>query len=443
LSFISKTVERVIAARFSDHVEAEHLLPSRQSAYRTNHSTETAIVAVHDELVRHIDSGKASVLVLLDLSAAFDTVDHNTLLQVLDRRFGVTGTALNWFGSYLSGRTQTFQVASQLSGLHPVDCSVPQGSVLGPQEFIAYTENLECLIDRHCLGRHLYADDTQLIDGVRTVDISSSVRRLQQCIGEIHRHRWCASRRLQLNPSKTEVIWFGTPATLKKIKDSDLALRVGFDVIKPFDVVRDLGVLLDQELSMKQHVNKVASTCFFQLRRLKQVRRILGPEVTTGRITAFITSRLDYCNASLAGLPKSTIALLQRVQNAAGRLVAGTRMHQHITPALQQLHWLPINYRIIYKLSVLMHLVHTGRSPEYLSTLVTATSNLSSRRILRSADSQRYEIPRTSLKFEERAFSFAGPSAWNSLPAYLHEQSDTKLFRAQLKSFLFSIAFFC
>ena len=78
MSFISKTVEIVIAARFSDHVEAEHLLPSRQSAYRTNHSTETAIVAVHDELVRHIDSGKASVLVLLDLSAAFDTVDHNT-----------------------------------------------------------------------------------------------------------------------------------------------------------------------------------------------------------------------------------------------------------------------------------------------------------------------------------------------------------------------------
>jgi Reverse transcriptase (RNA-dependent DNA polymerase) len=346
-------------------------------------------------------------------------------------------------GKRLEG--QSFRGANdsvpQRSGPHRVDCSVPQGSVLGPQEFIAYTEELECLIDRHCLGHHLYADDTQLIDGVRPVDIFSSVCRLQQCIEEIH--RWCASRRLQLNPSKTEVIWFGTPATLKKIKDSDLALRVGCDVIKPVDVVRDLGVLLDQELSMKQHVNKVASICFFQLRRLKQVRRILGPEVTTGLITAFITSRLDYCNASLAGLPKSTIAPLQRVQNAAARLVTGTRMQDHVTPALQQLHWLPIKHRIIYKLSVLMHLVHTGRSPAYLSTLVTATSSLASRRSLRSASSQRYEIPRTVLKFGERSFSFAGPSAWNSLPAYLHEQSDTKLFKAQLKSFLFSIAFLC
>jgi hypothetical protein len=132
LSFISKIVERAVTTRFSNHVEAEHLLPSRQSAYRVNHSTETATVAVHDELVRIIDSGKASVLELLDLSAAFDTVDHN-ILQVLGRRFGVTGTALKWFVSYLSGRTQTIQISTQRSGPHPVDCSVPQGSVLGPQ----------------------------------------------------------------------------------------------------------------------------------------------------------------------------------------------------------------------------------------------------------------------------------------------------------------------
>ena len=183
---------------------------------------------------------------------------------------------------------------------------------------------------------HVYADDTQLIDGVRIV----AIERLQQCVEEIH--RWCASRRLQLNPAKTEVIWFGTAANLRKIKSTDLALHVGSDDIKPVNVVRDLGVILDQELSMKQHINKVASNCFFQIRRLKQVRRILGPEITTSLITAFVTSRLDYCNSMLAGLPKSTIAPLQRVQNAAARLITGIGLHDHVTPALQQLHWLPI-----------------------------------------------------------------------------------------------------
>ena len=147
------------------------------------------------------------------------------------------------------------------SGPHRVDCSVPQGSVLGPQEFTAYTDDLACLIHRHNLGHHLYADDTQLIDSVKIVDISSSISRLQLCIDEIT--TWCASRRLQLNPTKTELIWFGTTASLKKIEDTSPKLNVGSDVIKPINVVRDLGVLFDQELSMKQHINKITTVCFF------------------------------------------------------------------------------------------------------------------------------------------------------------------------------------
>ena len=111
---------------------------------------------------------------------------------------------------------------------------MPQCSVLGLQEFIAYTDNLECLIDRHHLGHHLYADYTQLIDGVRIAEINATIDRLQLCMEDIH--RWCASRRLQLNPTKTEVIWFGTAASLRKIMNTDLTLHVGCDVIKPVSV---------------------------------------------------------------------------------------------------------------------------------------------------------------------------------------------------------------
>ena len=148
---MSKIVERVVVARFSEHTESQHLLPSHQSAYRVNHSTETAVIAIHDSIVRAIDSGEVCALVLLDLSSAFDTVDHETLLRVLTHRFGVTGLALTWFSSYLSGRSQVFHHDEQKSQLYAVNCSVPQGSVLGPQEFIAYTEELAELID----GFHL------------------------------------------------------------------------------------------------------------------------------------------------------------------------------------------------------------------------------------------------------------------------------------------------
>ena len=134
------------------------------------------------EIMNNIDSGKVSVLVLLDLNAAFDTVDHNTLLEVLGRRFGVKGTALDWFDSYLADRTQSFQQGVQRSEPYRVHCSVLQGSVRGPEEFLAYTEDLDNLIVRHHLSRHRYADDTQLIDGVRIVEISVAIERLQQCV---------------------------------------------------------------------------------------------------------------------------------------------------------------------------------------------------------------------------------------------------------------------
>src|SRR5664279_4417009 len=128
LSFISKTVERVVATQFTVHAETNKLLPGRQSAYHACHSTETAVLGVHNDIVRAIDDGKVCALVLLDLSAAFDTVDHAILLRILEHRVGVKNEALNWFKSYLADRTQTFQVNTQQSGLRAVDCSVPQGT---------------------------------------------------------------------------------------------------------------------------------------------------------------------------------------------------------------------------------------------------------------------------------------------------------------------------
>ena len=227
----------------------------------------------------------------------------------------------------------------------------------------------------------------------------------------------------------------------KKMADLDLNLYIGADVIKPVSVVRDLGVFLDSELSMRHHINTVVSSCFFHLWHLKSVRRILGAEVTSGLVSAFVTTRLDYCNSVLAGLPQSTIDPLQRVQNAAARLVAETGTRDHITPVLQILHWLPIKFRIIYKLCVLMHLVRVGHSPAYLSDMMTSIADLPGSERLRSSNSFRYELPRLKLKFGERSFSYSGPKAWNSLPFNLQELTNTDTFKKLLKTHLFKLAF--
>ena len=134
--------------------------------------------------------------------------------------------------------------------------------------------------------------------------------------------------------------------------------------------MRDLGVLLDSELTMKQHVNQVARNCFYQLRRLRQIRRYAGQDVAMQLVLALILSRLDYCNSVLAGLPKSNLAILQRVQNAAARLILELRPRDHISDALRQLHWLPVDRRIKFKLCLLMHSAHTSWCPKYLTDVL-------------------------------------------------------------------------
>jgi len=152
---------------------------------------------------------------------------------------------------------------------------------------------------------------------------------------------WCAARRLQLqlNSDKTETIWIGSKAAINKLTPQDRSLTASNDTtIDSADVVRDLGVFLDTELSMKQHIAKVAAAGFYHIRRLRQIRRRAGQAVTTRLVLAMITSRLDYCNSVLVGLPQHTLEPLQKVQNSAARLIFNLSRHDHISPSLIQLH---------------------------------------------------------------------------------------------------------
>ena len=311
LSFISKLVERVVASRFVRHVEKNELFPPNQSAYRQHHSTETAVCIVHNDIVRAVDRGHVTAMVMLDLSAAFDTVDHQVLLEVLQNRFAVTGVTLDWFQSYLSSRTQTFEFERSQSATYPVDCSVPQGSTLGPVKFISYTEDIISIFEHHNLKHHMYADDIQLYTDIALGDVSITLQQLCDCITDVQ--DWCASRRLQLNDIKTDLVWFGSHANLAKLNTVNRSLLIGNVVIQPATAVRYLGVQLDSKLTLKQHVNKIASSCYYQIRRLRQISRFVSREVMMQLVSAFILSRLDYCNCILAGLPKSTLSTLQRV----------------------------------------------------------------------------------------------------------------------------------
>ena len=146
-------------------------------------------------------------------------------------------------------------------------------------------------------------------------------------------------------------------------------------------------------------MSPVSTACYYHLRRLRQIRHRVGAEVTTQLVLALVTSRLDYCNAVLAGVPQSTLEPLQRVQNAAARLVHQLNVRDHVTPSLIALHWLLIRCRIDFKLCMIMYGVHNGRCPVSLKDIIRTSSSAATRTRLRSASSSKYATPPLRTKF--------------------------------------------
>ncbi|NMJ44501.1 reverse transcriptase family protein, partial [Roseomonas sp. JC162] len=187
-------------------LERNSICEDFQSGFRPYHSTETALIRVTNDLLLSSDRGCISLLVLLDLSAAFDTIDHNILLNRLENYVGISGIALSWFKSYLSDRYQFVVVNEEMSYRSQVQYGVPQGSVLGPLLFTLYMLPLGDIIRKHGVSFHCYADDTQLYISSRP-DETYQITKLPECIADIK--NWMTSNFLLLNSEKTEILIFG------------------------------------------------------------------------------------------------------------------------------------------------------------------------------------------------------------------------------------------
>ena len=385
-----------------------------------NHSTETALLKIVNDTRCNLDSQKLTVLVLLDLSAAFDTVDHHILLNRLRTLVGLSGTVFNWFRSYLTDPRSSVSLDTYSSGTCEIRCGVPQGSILGPTLFNLYMLPLGDVIRRHGISFHSYADETQLYIAV-SPDDTGPIDTLLNCILDIK--SWMAVNFLQLNQDPTEVLVIGPEGKreklLPKLKD-----------LKPSQCVKNLGVIFDSELNFIPHIKNVTKIGFYHLKNIARVRPFLSQANTEVLMHAFISCRLDYCNALLSGLPKKSIHNLQLLQNSAARVLTRTRGREHITPVLKSLHWLPVCFRTDFKVLLLVFKCLNGHGPSYLSDLLLPYQPS---RVLRSSGTGLLIIPKVRTKTHgETAFSHRGPRLWNSLPQGIRTAETADIFKKRL-----------
>ena len=414
-----------------------NLCVPNQAAYKPNHSVETAVVCVQNDILRGMDNQNIVIMLLLDLSGDFDTVDHNVMLQRLTHDVGVGQTALKWFKSYLSDRVQAVHINGSTSPARPLTCGVPQGSVLGPQLFSIYAAPVSKIFRNNNLLSHFYADDTQIYIAVKPhqEDNDAAVESIEQCVREIR--SWMKTNSLKLNDSKTEVIVYGSAQQLKKFTLQ--SLRVGDCVVRVTDCVRNLGVQFDAEMTMESRVTAVCKSAIFHLRNISRIRRYLTAAATEQVVHAFVTSRLDIGNALLYRLPLKQTQRLQKIQNWAARLIDGAMRCSHAATLLKKLHWLPIAVRVEFKILLLTHRALNGQAPDNIGHCVSRRQPV---RSLRSSEHCLLCVPLTRCHWGDRAFSVAAPSLWNALPHHLTLSSmTTAAFKLKLKTYLFTRTF--
>ena len=246
-----------------------------------------------------MDGGKVTALTLLDLSAAFDTIDHTIFLRRLQDWFRVTGKALDWFKSYLTGRCQRIKLGDCLSSKADLKFGVPQGSLLGPLLFTLYPTPLSSMIFEHAIPHHLYADDSQQYVSFASGDSAAELNGLQSCLASVQ--SWISTNKLKLNPDKSEFLFIGNERKQSKYL-SMLPIELLGVKTNPAKSTRNHGVIFDKNFTFRSHISAVCNSCFYDMRDLRCVHRHLDLDSAKLPATVLVSSRLDYCNSLLHGI---------------------------------------------------------------------------------------------------------------------------------------------
>jgi hypothetical protein len=428
LSFLSKIIEKAAAHQLTNHLNLTQAFDPQQHAYRTNHSCETAITSVLCRAFNAMDKGKITVLALLDLTSAFDTVDHLSLCRILECA-GLSTEVLSWFSQYLSGRCQSVVIQSSISDVVFLPNGVPQGSVLGPLLFSVYVRGVSDVIKQHNIDYTIYADDIQLSISSKYSTLSEASSSLEHCM--LHVKSFLSSLSLRLNDNKTEVIFLGSRQLIARC--SQTYFKFGEVDIPLSSHVKDLGVIIDNSLSFERHISKVRSSCFSHMRIIGRIRRSLSTRDCLMLLHSLVVSRILYCASIYNGISAKQQRRLQSIINSAMRLAIGLRKTDSITASLVQHGWLSVEQLVYLHTASLIHGIYWSGLPVSLSSALV--SHVPSRK-MRSSDRGLLTIHGPRSEMGSRSFYIYAPAVWNSLPDTARAIANKISFKTCVKKFL-------
>ena len=420
----SKVCERIALNQLTTYLEEEKRLTNHQSGNKKLHYTETLNLLISDTVFESMDRKEITALVLLDLSKAFDSIDHSLLLTKL-RSLGVSSSAVDWFNSYLSGRSQIVRIGSTLSESRLITHGVPQGSILGPVLFNIYINDLPLMTNICSLES--YVDDSKLYISFPMKDIDIIAEQLTEDLRRIA--AWCCANSLLINPDKTKLLLLGTRQMLRSAPEDFHVTLLGKQ-LHPVSSAKDLGVTIDASLTYDEHVSNVVSSCTASLCQINRIKHILDRQTLITMFDALVFSKLYYCSSVWANTSKKNLEKLQRVQNFAARIITGTKKHEHISPVLRELNWLPVHLTVQYRDTVMAFKCMKGLAPSYLCEKFRKRSEVHSRA---TRNNNMLNVPFFKSASGQRTFHYRATKLWNAMSDDMKNYDHIGPFKHSLK----------
>ena len=424
LPIVSKVFEREVFRQLYGYLSVNSLLSKFQSGFRPKHSTLSALIRMCDDLLKNMDNGELNCVVFLDVRKAFDSINHEILLDKMHNFFGITGTQLKWFESYLNNRVQQCLINGQLSSPKTIICGVPQGSIMGPLLFLLYINDMPDSLSYSVSS--LYADDTEIYASSNNCD--DLVDKVNFDLQNIH--KWMIENKLQTHSNKSKHMFIGSSYNLKN-KMTRKPILINNQPIPRTDSYSCLGVNVDERLSWEKHIDNICSKVGAGIGAMRRIKPFVPLPTLKMLYNAIVQPYFDYCSPLWDNCGIGMKNRLQKYQNRAARVITGANYDVRSADLLKNLRWEPLEVRRNYLKAIFMYKIINGHTAPNLKESFRSNNEIDNSYNLRNRETD-LALPMPKKEFGKRCFNYNGASLWNNLPQEAKNSESLSSFKTIL-----------